>query len=72
LRGDIDAGPLGCRYRLVIESPESREDVAELVRLAKQGCFAEQTLLRPVAIESTVVVNGTELSPEQLAPVRKT
>ncbi len=62
---------MGCRSRLVIESPESQEDVAELVRLAKQGCFAEQTLLKPVSIESTVLVNGIQLSPEQLAPAPK-
>lgn len=46
------------RTELTIDSPESSADITRLVRLAKQGCFAEQMIRKSTPIISTYVVNG--------------
>lgn len=58
LRGDIDAGSTALRSHLILDSPESPQDLAEVIRLAKRGCFAEQLVARAVPVESTFEVNG--------------
>jgi hypothetical protein len=42
LRGTVNSVATQCRTRFIIDSPESEEDVLRIVRLAKQGCFAER------------------------------
>ena len=58
LRGTIEAGSTGCRSHFIVDSPESPEDLANVIRLAKSGCFAEQLVSQTVPVESTYVVNG--------------
>jgi hypothetical protein len=42
----------------VVDSQEPDEDVLMVIRLAKQGCFAEQMVQTAVPLTSTYVVNG--------------
>ena len=71
LAGTVSGGATAVRSHLTIESPEAPEDVAHLVRLAKQGCFAEQMIRKSTPIISTYVINGKESSielPDTSAP----
>ena len=60
LRGSVESGCTACRTHFVLDSPESQEDVETIVRLAKQGCFAEQMVQTAVPLESTYVLNGQD------------
>ncbi len=64
LAGTVTGGATAVRSHLTIESPESPEDIKRLVRLAKQGCFAEQMLRKSTPIISTYVINGEESAVE--------
>ena len=71
LAGTVTGGASAVRSHLTVESPESPEDIARLVRLAKQGCFAEQMISKSTPIISTYVINGQETAldvPETPAP----
>jgi uncharacterized OsmC-like protein len=58
LAGTVTAGARAIRSHLVIESPEPPAEIERLVRLAKQGCFAEQMLKKATPIVSTYTING--------------
>lgn len=60
LRGTVDAGATECRTRFIIDSRESDEDILEIIRLAKKGCFAEQMVQTAVPLVSSYVINGKE------------
>jgi hypothetical protein len=62
LRGTVRSGATGCRTRLVVDSPAPEAEILEVVALAKRGCFAEQLVQAAVPLQSTVVVNGTEVT----------
>jgi hypothetical protein len=47
--------------RLEVESKESPDRVAGVVRNAENGCFVMQALLNPVPVSSTIVLNGSGL-----------
>lgn len=66
LRGTVKAGAKACRTSLHIDSPEPQEVIEQIVRLAKQGCFAEQMIQAPVPLTSTYVLNGIERQIEYL------
>ena len=72
LAGTVAGGATAVRSHLTIDSPESPDDIARLVRLAKQGCFAEQMIRRAMPLISTYVVNGQETTlgvPETAPPL---
>ena len=60
LAGTVTGGATAVRSHLTIDSPEPSEDITRLLRLAKQGCFAEQMLKKATPIISTYVINGQE------------
>jgi hypothetical protein len=60
LRGTVSSGAKSCRTRLHIDSPEPVEVIERIVRLAKQGCFAEQMVQTAVPLTSSYVLNGLE------------
>jgi len=60
LRGTVSSGAKSCRTRLRIDSPEPEEVIERIVRLAKQGCFAEQMVQTAVPLTSSYVLNGVE------------
>lgn len=71
LAGTVSGGATAVRSQLAIESPEPPADIKRLVRLARQGCFAEQMIRKAMPIITTYVINGEESSvevPETSAP----
>ena len=46
------------KTRLEVESTEVPERVAGVVRNAENGCFVMQSLLNPVPVSSSVMLNG--------------
>ncbi len=63
LRGDYRSEAVEFRVHLSLDSPESPEAIAELIRLAKQSCFAEDLIRRPVPLVSSFEVNGEPWTP---------
>ncbi|HLZ69450.1 MAG TPA: hypothetical protein VKV26_06000 [Dehalococcoidia bacterium] len=63
LAGTVEAGATACRTRLEIDSPEPEAAIVHLIRLAQQGCYAEQLVQTPVPLSSTCIVNGREIEP---------
>lgn len=61
VKDTLTSGVKEFRTHLVVESPESDEDIARLVRLAKRGCYAEQLITHPVFLKSIYTVNGKPL-----------
>jgi hypothetical protein len=59
--GKITAGATAVRTELTVDSPESKEDIASIIQLAKQGCFAEQMVQNAVPVLSTYVINGESM-----------
>lgn len=60
LRGTVSSGARRCHTSLHIDSPEPAEVIGRIVRLAKQGCFAEQMVQTAVPLTSSYVLNGVE------------
>ena len=58
LADSIQGEAVGIETRLEIDSPESPDKVARLVRNAENGCFVMQALLKPVPITSKTLLNG--------------
>ncbi len=58
LKGTVSSGATECRTHFIIDSPESEDDVRRIVRLAKQGCFAERMVQAAVPLVSTYEING--------------
>jgi hypothetical protein len=54
----VQAQMVGVATRLELESPESPEKIARLVRNAERGCFVMQGLINPVPVSGTTVLNG--------------
>ena len=61
LNDTIQGRMLGAETTLEIDSPDPPAQVARVVRNAERGCFVMQALLRPVAISSATVLNGSRL-----------
>lgn len=61
LKGTVKAGCLGIESRVELESDETPERVAAVVRNAENGCFTMQALLEPVRFTRNVTLNGAPL-----------
>ena len=61
LQSTVKASCLGIEAQLELESDESPERVAAMIRNAENGCFTMQALLQPVRLTSTVTLNGSPL-----------
>ena len=68
LKGTVDSGCTGVRTHFEVESDEPKEKVLELIRLAKQGCYAEKMIQAPVPLTSTISLNGEDISIEGITP----
>lgn len=60
----VRAQGLGFETRLELESDETAERVAAVVRNAENGCFVLQSILNPVPVERKFALNGAEFNPE--------
>jgi len=61
LNDTVEASMLGAETTLELDSPDSPERVAKLVRNAERGCFVMQALVKPVSITGRTILNGTPL-----------
>ena len=52
------------RTHFKVESSEAEEKILNIIRLAKQGCYAEQMVQTAVPLTSTVELNGKNLELE--------
>jgi organic hydroperoxide reductase OsmC/OhrA len=64
LNDTVQGEMLGAETTLEIESPDSPERIARVVRNAERGCFVMQALLRPVPVTSQALVNGQPIVQE--------
>lgn len=62
LKGDKAGAAQRYEVELALESEESEEDIAALMRLAHAMCFAEDSIAKAVEIETRHVLNGEEIS----------
>ena len=58
IKGTVDSGCTEVQTHLEVESKDDPEKVRHVVRCAKAGCFAEQMVVRPVPLVSTMKING--------------
>lgn len=63
LNDTVEGEMIGAETKLEVESPDSPERVAKVLRNAERGCFVIQALVRPVPVTVHAVVNGERLSP---------
>jgi uncharacterized OsmC-like protein len=62
LKGTVRSGCTAARSHFIVESGAPPDEVAALIRNAKQGCFAENMIQTAVPLESTVELNGKAVS----------
>lgn len=67
LRETVQAVGLGFETRCELQSTESAEKVAAVVRNAENGCYVMQTILNPVPVLRRFTLNGAEFDPEKLS-----
>ena len=60
LAGTVKSGVTEVRSRFEVSSDEPEEEVAYVIRLAKQGCFAERLVETAVPIKSELILNGKD------------
>lgn len=63
LKGTVKAGCLGIETRVELESDETPERVAALLKNAENGCFTMQALMEPVQFTRTATLNGAPMAP---------
>lgn len=52
---------LGFEIELKIQSPESEEDIRELIRMAHQMCFTGHAAANPMPVKTRHILNDREL-----------
>ena len=58
MKGTVENGVTEVRSLFEVESDEQFESVIEVIKLAKQGCFAESLVQTAVPIQSNFRLNG--------------
>ena len=62
LKNTVESGCSAVRTHFVVNSDEPKEKIKQLVKNAKQGCFAEKMIQSAVPLESTIELNGENIS----------
>ncbi len=62
LQGTVESGCNEVRTHFQVESDESDDQIMEIIRLAKRGCYAENMVQAAVPLKSTYELNGTEVT----------
>jgi hypothetical protein len=65
LRETVEAHGLGFETKLEIESEESPERVASVVRNAENGCYVMKTILEPTPVNRLFSLNGNDFDPDE-------
>ena len=60
LADTVNSGVTEVRSEFEVSSDADEEEIANVIRLAKRGCFAERLVETPVPIRSTLKLNGKE------------
>ncbi len=60
LAGTVESGVTEVRSDFDVSSDEPEEDILNVIRLAKRGCFAERLVETAVPMQSTLKLNGKE------------
>ena len=61
LKGTVESGCTEVNTNFEVESDESDEDILNIIRLAKRGCFAENMVQTAVPLKSAYKLNGKEV-----------
>ncbi len=64
LKRTVDSGCTAVRTHFEVESDQPKEKILDLIRLAKQGCYAEKMVQTAVPLTSTIDLNGEMISLE--------
>ena len=62
LKGTVESGCTEVRTHFRVDSKEPEDDILEIIRLAKRGCYAENMVRSAVSIESTYTLNGRQIA----------
>ena len=62
IKGTVNNSVTEVRSFFEVDSEESDSKVLEVIKLAKQGCFAESLVKEAVPLVSTCLLNGKEIS----------
>ena len=60
LAGTVESGVTEVRSDFDVISDEPEEEILNVIRLAKRGCFAERLVETAVPMRSTLKLNGKE------------
>ena len=60
-QGTVENKVTEVRSDFTVESEESDTEVLEIIRIAKQGCFAENLITNAVPLKSSCILNGKEI-----------
>jgi uncharacterized OsmC-like protein len=58
----VENGVTEVRSFFDVESEQQKEDLIEVIRLAKKGCFAENLVKTAVPLKSVCTLNGTKVN----------
>jgi uncharacterized OsmC-like protein len=58
----VENGVTEVRSFFDVESEQQKEDLIEVIRLAKKGCFAENLVKTEVPLKSVCTLNGTKVN----------
>ncbi|SVA27305.1 uncharacterized protein METZ01_LOCUS80159 [marine metagenome] len=62
IKGTVNNSVTEVRSYFEVDSEETEEKVKEVIKLAKQGCFAESLVRNAIPLVSTCLLNGNEIS----------
>ena len=60
--GTVESNVTEVRSSFFVTSADPDDLVIDVVKLAKQGCFAESLVKNPVKLSSTINMNGSEIN----------
>ncbi len=66
LANSVKSQCLGAETEIYVESKEDPSRVARVIRNAENGCFVHQSLVRPVPVQGSVILNGSQIEVDQL------
>ena len=64
-QGTVENKVTEVRSEFTVESKDPDSDVLEIIRIAKQGCFAENLVKNAVPLKSSCLLNGKEIDVTQ-------